>query len=240
MSNLELHPNHHHNPRVNATRSFQSALPWVLLAALAGCASTAPQPETSRPVRVCAADQCSEAGQQYSTSQMLHALNRLFEANDGAGMRFCRADPQTRTCTADDVGYFVLGGIIPGRGSSSSGKVSRVELDAANQSIRYQMTMNLRFLGIPLYCADHDAVLVVKSESDVAMTDSNYFCTWLAVGMMTASFGYVIDTIDFDKGQLSGYWRHGVTGTGNGRGHGYSVITFPHPMPRGENWLAQN
>ena len=229
-------PNH---AVTHAVRSFKSALPLVLLAAgLAGCATTQ-RPHEIKSVQVCAAGECSEAGQRYSATQMLHALDRLFQANDGAGMKFCSSDPTTRVCAGDDVGYFILGGFIPGRGSSSSGKVSQVKLDAENQSIRYVMSMYLRFLGIPLLCADHSAVLAVKSVTDMTITDNTYLCSWMVMGIMTASFSFVIDSVDFDRGRLGGYWKHGMTGTGNGRGQGYALIEFPKSMPRGENWPAR-
>ncbi len=211
---------------------------FLLAVGLTGCATT-PRLNEIKSIQVCAAEECSEAEQRYSTGQLLHALDQLFQANDGTGMKFCNSDPVTRVCAGDDVGYFILGGFIPGRGSSSSGKVSQVKLDAINQSIRYVMAMNLRFLGIPLLCADHNAVLTVNSVHDVAITDNSYLCTWMVMGIMTASFSFAIDSIDFDKGQIGGYWKHGVTGTGNGRGHGYALIVFSKSMPRGENWLAQ-
>lgn len=224
---------------INAVRLSRSALLLALLAAvLAGCATT-PRSQEIKPVQVCAAEECSEAGQRYSANQLLHALDRLFQANDGTGMKFCSSDPVTRICTDNDVGYFILGGFIPGRGSSSSGKVSQVKLDAEHQSIRYVMSMYLRFLGIPLVCADHNAVLAVNSVYDMTITDNSYLCNWMVMGIMTASFSFAIDSVDFDKGRLGGYWKHGVTGTGNGRGQGYALIEFPKSMPREENWLAR-
>jgi len=96
--------------------------------------------------------------------------------------------------------------------------VSQIRFDAASQSIRYVMSMKLWFLGLPLVCADHDAVLVVRSIHDIVMTDNDYFCNWMVVSIMSTSFSFVIDWVDFDKGRLGGYWKHGVTGTGNGRG----------------------
>jgi hypothetical protein len=228
----------HRHAAVSAVRRSVAGLLLIMAAGLAGCA-TNPLLHAAKPVLVCAAEECSEAGQRYSANQLLYALDRLFQANDGAGMKFCNSDPVSRICTDNDVGYFILGGIIPGRGSSSSGKVSQVKLDAENQSIRYVMAMNLWFLGIPLVCADHDAVLAVNSVYDVTITDNSYLCNWMVTGIMTASFSFVIDSIDFDQGRLGGYWKHGVTGTGNGRGQGYALIEFPKSMPRGENWLAQ-
>ncbi len=222
----------------NAARWFKLAVSLVLLAVgISGCATASLQHEI-KSVRVCAAEECSEAGQHYSATQMLYALEQLFQANDGTGMKFCSADPTTYLCTGDDVGYLVWGGFIPGRGYSNSGKVSQIKLDAENQSIQYTMSMKLRFLGIPLQCKDHDAVLAVRSPHDIAMTDSSYLCNFL-LAVMSASFSFVIDSIDFDKGQLGGYWKHGVTGMGYGRGEGYALIEFPKAMPRGENWLAR-
>jgi hypothetical protein len=224
----------------NVAPPFLSSVLLVLLAAgFAGCVSNPPSREL-KSVQVCAAEECVDANKRYTSEQMLYALDRLFQANDAAGMKFCSADPGTFVCKSDDVGYFVLGGfVLPGRGSSSSGKVSQVRIDAANRSIHYVMLMNLRFLGVPLLCASHDAVLVVRSVDDIAITDNPYLCNWMAVGIMTASFSFTIDTVDFDHGRLGGYWKHGVTGTGNGRGQGYALIEFPHSMPRGENWLAR-
>ncbi len=221
-----------------ASLSIRAVSLILLTAGLTGCATTSPLHEI-KTIQVCAAKECSGASQRYSADQLLHALDQLFQANDGAGMKFCSSDPTTRVCTGNDVGYFVLGGILPGRGSSSSGKVRQVRLDAADQLIRYKMSMYLRFLGAPLVCAEHDAVLSVRSVHDIAITDTSYPCNWLVMGIMSASFSFVIDSIDFDKGQLGGYWKHGVTGTGYGRGHGYALIEFPNSMPRGENWLTQ-
>jgi len=211
----------------------------MLAAGLAGCA-TASRAVPMQSVRVCAAGECSEVGQRCSVEQILQALDQLFQANDGAEITLCSSDPETHVCTGDDIGYLVLGGfVIPGRGAAKSGKLSQFELDAETQSIRYVMSLDLRFLGIPLLCSDHNGRLTANSERGIAMTGESYLCNWMAVGIMTASFSFEIDLIDFDKGQLGGYWRHSVTGTGNGRGEGYALIELPKQMPFGVNWLVQ-
>lgn len=230
-------PNSPFAPMRKALRLYLTTLSLAMLVAtLTGCASTSKRHEIES-VRVCAADECSQAEHQYSSRQILYALDQLFQTNDGAGMKFCSADPATHVCTGDDVGYLVWGGIIPARGSSNSGKISQVKLDAENQSIQYTMSMKLRYLGLPLQCMDHNAVLAVSSLHDIAIVDSSYLCNFL-FAVMSASFSFAIDSIDFDKGQLGGYWRHGMTGMGNGRGEGYALIEFPKAMPRGVNWLA--
>ena len=223
---------------VRAPRWCRPVLPLVVLAAVSGGCTTTPQRSEASPVRVCAAGECDD-GKRYAVNQLLHAIGRLFQVNDGADIKFCSADPETRVCTGDDVGYFVLGGLIPGRGASSSGKISHVAIDAENQVIHYVMAMHLSFLGTPLVCADHDAALTARSVSDLTIVDNSYYCNWLGVGNMTASFSVAIDSVDFDQGRIGGYWKHGVTGTGNGRGHGYALILFPESMPRSENWLVR-
>lgn len=227
------------NRNVIAVHRLLDTVAVVALAAgLCGCAGAPPMAAT--PIRICAAQQCTVAGQRYTDDQILYALNRLLQTNDGAGFRFCRSDPATRSCLDRNLGYFVLGGLVlPGRGSSSSGKLREVKLDATTKSIQYVMSMDLSFLGIPLVCAEHGAVLAVRAVDDIVITDNPYLCNWMVVGIMTASFSFVIDSIDLDQGRLGGYWRHAVTGTGMGRGHGYALIEFASPMLPGEDWLTR-
>ncbi len=215
---------------------YIAALAAVVL--FAGCAG-APQLYEVKSVYVCAAEECGQAGQRYSASQMLRALHRLIRANDGQEYRVCASDPKTRNCESEGVGYFVMGGPIPGRGAQASGRMSSPALDAATQSVGYTMNANLTFNGTPLACAEHDARVIVRSADEIAIEDTPYYCNWMAVGNMTTTFSFAVESVDLDRGRLGGYWSHAVAGTGNGRGSGYAVIQFPRMMPRGENWLAE-
>lgn len=205
---------------------------------LAGCAG-APQLYEVKSVYVCAAEECGQAGQRYSSAQMLRALHKLIGANDGQEYKVCASDPKTRNCESEGVGYFVMGGPIPGRGAQNAGKMSSPALDMATQSVGYRMSSSLTFNGIPLACAEHDSKVIVRSADEIAIEDTPYFCNWLAVGNMTTTFSFAVEAVDLDRGRLGGYWAHAVAGTGNGRGSGYAVIQFPKGMPRGENWLAE-
>ena len=203
----------------------------------AGCAG-APQLYEVKTVYVCAAEECGQAGQKYSAGQMLRALQKLFALNDDQEYKVCASDPKTRNCESEGVGYFVMGGPIPGRGGQASGKTTAAKLDAATQTLRFRMSSNLTFNGVPLACAEHDSQITVRSSDEISLEDTPYYCNWMAVGNMTTTFSFAVESVDLDRGRLGGYWAHAVAGTGNGRGSGYAVIQFPRTMPRGENWLA--
>ena len=223
---------------MNIIRPSVCATLLVLAVLLAGCAS-APQLFEVKAVYVCAAEECGQAGQRFSAAQMLQALHRLLRANEGQQYKVCASDAKTRNCDREGVGYFVMGGPIPGRGAQASGKISSPTLDAGTQSVNYRISPDLTFNGIALACVEHDARIIVRSADEIAMEDTPYYCNWMAVGNMTATFSFAVESVDLDRGRLGGYWSHAVAGTGNGRGDGYAIIQFAHAMPRGENWLAQ-
>ena len=204
---------------------------------LAGCAG-APQLYEVKTVYTCAAEECGQAGQKFSAGQMLRALHKLIVAKDGQEYKVCASDPKTRNCESEGVGYFVMGGPIPGRGAQASGRMSGAVLDAATQQVNYRMAANLTFNGTPLACVEHDSKVMVRSADEISIEDAPYFCNWMAVGNMTTTFSFAVESVDLDRGRLGGYWAHAVAGTGNGKGSGYAVIQFPRTMPRGENWLA--
>jgi len=207
------------------------------IAALAGCAG-APQLYEVKSVYVCAAEECAQAGQRYSAAQMLRGLHRLAQANDQQEFKICAADPKVRKCDGGSIGYFVMGGPIPGRGSTDAGTWRNVQLDTATQSIRVNASSRLYFNGLPLACVEHGSQIAVRAADEIAVEDVPYYCNWMAVGNMTASFSFAVESVDFDRGRLGGYWSHAVAGVGAGKGSGYAVIEFPKSMPRGENWLA--
>ena len=213
--------------------------PWLSFVCgfLAGCAG-APQLYEVKSIYVCATEECGQAGQKFSAAQMLRALHKLLAANDGQEYKVCSSDPKTRNCESEGVGYFVMGGPIPGRGGQASGRVSAAVLEAATQTVNYRMSTNLTFNGTPLACVEHDSKLTVRSADEISIEDTPYYCNWMGVGNMTTTFSFAVESVDFDRGRLGGYWAHAVAGTGNGRGSGYAVIQFPRSMPRGENWLA--
>lgn len=203
---------------------------------LAACAGT-PQLAEVKEVYVCAAGECGPASQRYSAGEMLHGLYTLLKQNEGTEYVICSSTPAGRNCDSEGVGYFVMGGPIPGRGSQSRGRYTNVQHDAASRVVTATASNQLLFIGTPLVCADTKHTLTVRSADEIVGADENYYCNWAGVGNMTASFNYVVDYVDLDRGRLGGYWQHGVAGTGVGKGVGYAVLQFPAAMPKGENWL---
>lgn len=212
--------------------------PVVLLLLLGGCAG-APQVHEVKEVYLCAVDQCGPASRGYSSGEVLQGLYRLFKANEGKEFKVCESDIQTRNCASVGLSYFVQGGPIPGVGSQSSGVMTEVKLDPATQAVKSNMASHLRFIGVPLACASHPSTALVRSPDEITITDDPYFCNWMAVGNMTASFSFAVESLDLDKGRLGGYWSHAVAGNAAGKGGGYGVIEFPVKMPSGENWLKK-
>ena len=203
---------------------------------LAACAGT-PQLAEVKEVTVCAAGECGPASQRYTATEMLAGLYQLLKRSEGREFTLCESDPAGRHCASEGVGYFVMGGPIPGRGSQRRGRYAQVQLDAASHAVTATASNQLLFIGTPLACADTRHTLTVRSADEIVGADENYYCNWAGVGNMTASFNYVVDYVDLDKGRLGGYWQHGVAGTGAGKGAGYAIMQFPATMPKGENWL---
>ena len=141
---------------------------------LAGCAG-APQLYEVKTVYTCAAEECGQAGQKFSAGQMLRALHKLIVAKDGQEYKVCASDPKTRNCESEGVGYFVMGGPIPGRGAQASGRMSGAVLDAATQQVNYRMAANLTFNGTPLACVEHDSKVIVRSADEISIEDAPYF-----------------------------------------------------------------
>lgn len=208
----------------------------LLTTLLAACASP-PQLFEVKSVYMCAGEECGLAGQRASTGQMLRGLQRLFEANDGLEYKVCMSDIKTRNCQSEGLGYFVMGGPIPGRGAQTSGTFSKPKVDTTLQELTYVNHANLSFNGIPLVCVSHPGKITVRSSDEITLVDESYYCNWSAVGNMVATFNFVVESIDFDRGRIGGYWAHAVAGTGAGKGQGYGVISLPKGMPRTENWL---
>ena len=210
----------------------------VFLLLLTGCAG-APQVHEVKEVYLCAADECGPAGRRYSGAQVLQALYRLLKANEGKDYTICSSSPETRSCESEGVGYFVMGGPIPGYGHSGPVALHDIKLDSASQSLLSTAKGNIRWLGTPVLCAERKSTLLVRSANEITITDEPHYCTWMALGHMTITFSFAVETIDFDKGRLAGYWSHASAGIGVGKGSGYGVLQFPVSMPAGENWLAK-
>lgn len=208
-----------------------------LLLLLAGCAST-PEVYKVESVYICAAEECDRAAQRYGTDQVLNAVQRLLALNDGQALKFCESDPKSRTCVSDGVCHYVQGGPIPGLGCMKSTSIIAPVLDSEAKRIRFRSNSRGSFIGISASCAEHNTSVSIQSVDEIVWDAEPFYCNWMLVGNSTNTFNFAIDSIDFDRGIVGGYWTHGAGGTGGGIGSGYGVLVLPKGMPRGESWLS--
>jgi hypothetical protein len=212
---------------------------WLLVVAVllfSGCAAL-PQQSNVKEVRVCGAGDCEATGHKYSATQLLTGFQQLLKANEGEKVTICSSDPKTRTCESVGICQFVLGGIIPGNGCSQSMVFSEIAKGKQTDELSLKADMPLTFIWTPVACKDTAATLSVRSPAEISLEFEPRFCAWMVVGTMSATFNFAVDSLDFNRGEIGGYWSHAVSGTGNGRGSGYAILQFPKAMPRGENWL---
>jgi hypothetical protein len=215
---------------------IRTALMIILATLFSGCASP-PKLYKVESVYVCAAEECGLAAQHYGTEQMLVGLQKLLAANDGQEFKACESDPKTRACMSNGFCHFVQGGPLPGLGCMKSATLTASTFDITEKRVRFQSKPNYTFLGAPLTCEIHGAAITVHSIDEIAWEDSSFYCNWMAIGNMVHTFSFAVESVDFDRGIIGGYWTHSTTGTGTGSGSGYAIFVLPKAMPRDENWL---
>ncbi len=216
---------------------------WSLLVAavalfVSGCTAI-PQKNAAKEVHICGAEDCATAVQKYSAGQLLTGFQQLLKANEGEKVTICSSNPKTRACESVGACQFVLGGIIPGNGCSQNMVFSEIATGKQPGQIDLKADMPLTFIWTPVYCETTAATLSVRSPDDIFLEFQPRFCSWMAVGPMTATFNFAVESIDLNRGQIGGYWSHAVKGGGNGRGSGYLILKFPKSMPSGENWFVE-
>lgn len=202
---------------------------------LTGCANTKQQ-NLAKEIYLCSGDKCERSGQQYSSEQLLQGFKDLLQTNVDEKVPMCNADPKTRTCTSTKVCHFVLGGILPGNGCSKNLIFSEINKDEQSAQLNMKTKMPLTFIGTPVQCTTAASTLTVNSTNDISLQLKSHFCSWAVVGAMTVQLDFAVESINLDKGEIGGYWKHTVRGTGNGNGSGYLVLKFPKNIA----WPAAN
>jgi hypothetical protein len=206
----------------------------ILLATLfSGCA-TPPKLYKVESVYVCAAEECGLAAQHYGTEQMLAGLQRLLAANDGQEFKACDSDPKNRACLSESICHYMQSGILPVVTCMRSGTLNAPHLDDNEKHIKFQLQPHRSIDGISVPCDEHGVTVSAHSIDEIAWEDEPFICK----GVAKNSFSFAIDSVDFDRGIVGGYWTHGVVTTGGGLGTGYGIFVFPKAMPRDENWLV--
>lgn len=215
--------------------------PWLLALAsallLAGCAG-APKQYSVKEVYVCAAEDCSVASQKYSAGRLASAIQQLLKLNAGQAAEICDSDPKERNCASVGLCHFVQGGPFPGSGCARSIVFNEALIGEQAGQVAIKADMTRTFLGIQLGCATMTGSISVRSADEISLEVAPHYCNWAGIGNMTATFNVAIESVDFDRGQMGGYWQHAVAGTGVGSGSGYAILRFRKGMPPGADWVG--
>ncbi len=193
-----------------------------------GCVAT-PQQQAVKEVRICA-EHCTVPDPTYSVQQLRDGFQQFLKANAGEKVAICDSNPTTRACDSVGICQFVLGGIIPGNGCAQSITFSEIIADSQAERTRLKADMPLSFIGTPVKCDTTAGTFSIHSVNEISLVLEPRYCNWMVVGNMSATFNFVVESIDLQRGRIGGYWSHAVSGTGNGKGSGYAVLTFPKPI----------
>lgn len=215
--------------------------PWLLASVFAllldGCAG-APKQYSVKEVYVCAAEDCSVASQKYSAGRLASAIQQLLKLNEGQAAEICDSDPKERNCASVGLCHFVQGGPFPGMGCARSIVFNEAAISDQAGQVAIKADMTRTFLGIQLGCATMTGSISVRSADEISLEVAPHYCNWAGIGNMTATFNVAIESVDFDRGQMGGYWQHAVAGTGVGSGSGYAILRFRKGMPPGADWIG--
>lgn len=201
---------------------MKKILALLTIISCVGCANL-PQ-NTNQQLLICDQGQC-HSNSSSDADQLLNKLHKLLESNSGKAT-ICSADAVTHQCQKPRVCYFVLGGILPGNGCAN--QLIFKNIKSSNKQLLMQTHMPLKFIGTPVNCKIADANLTLESRQTLSLKLSPHFCSWMAMGVMTAELNFHIDWVNLDTGELGGKWFHRVKGTGNGKGSGYMILQFSH------------
>jgi len=205
--------------RFLATRSI------ALLAMLTGCVSAPPVDRVQVTV-LCSNRVCTPIDANNAT-RSIQSIKKLIY--DGLSREFtaCEASGPNSPCTSNDLGMFVLGGPIPGRGALKAASFLSVTDGPVANSLNLRIALRETFIGTPLVCSHADGTLTLSGAGKVVLEFAPHYCNWALVGNVFTSFSMVIDRIDLNDRLVTGYYSLATTGTGNGAGSGYAALRIP-------------
>lgn len=197
----------------------------ALLALLAGCVSAPPVDRVQVTV-LCSNRVCTPIDANNAT-RSIQSIKKLIY--DGLSREFsvCDTSGPNSPCTSNDLGMFVLGGPIPGRGALKSASFLSVTDGPVANSLNLRIALRETFIGTPLVCSHADGTLTLSGSGKVVLEFAPHYCNWALVGNVFTSFSMVIDRIDLNDRLVTGYYSLATTGTGNGAGSGYAALRIP-------------
>lgn len=192
---------------------------------LTSCVST-PLVDRIGSTSICENGQCNSV----KASDAPVVLGRMRDfIKDGLTKSFnvCEANPGSTECSGSDVGIFVMGGPIPGRGAMKNFNFLSITEDEAKHALNVSMDTDLTFVGVPLACSSGEGSITVDSRGRLILEVKPHYCNWALVGSVFSSLSFVMDKVDFTSRSVTGYWSTVISGVGNGKGDGYAHFKVP-------------
>ena len=205
--------------------SIPTLIALCMLAGLCGCVAVPPL-EKIQSTQVCENGLCKPLDMAQSAA-VIERLKGLFANGLTQEFKPCEAKPGDFTCVGDDLGLFVMGGPIPGRGALKAMTVLSATAGPKPGTAKLRIAASETFLGTPLICAHADATLSVTGDGKVVLDVEPHYCNWALIGNLFTTLSIAIDHIDFSGRRISGFYSIATTGTGNGSGSGYTAMTLP-------------
>lgn len=206
-------------------RTITRCVMGALFLALVGCVSVAPTDRVSW-TSICEKGGCTQVSVS-DAPVVLAKLKTLFQDGLTKPTKICEASRDSQSCTDTDIGIFVMGGPIPGRGAMKELNFNSVSDSEVDHALVINVDTDLTFLGVPLMCSTGQGTIKVDPQGRIILEVDPHYCNWALVGSVFSTFSLVVDRVDIDKRVVSGYWSTAVAGVGNGKGSGYGMFSVP-------------
>jgi hypothetical protein len=182
-----------------------------------------PVPER-KPAVVCRSAGCTRINDKITKEFLFNSMIRLLWNNEHTKVYMCEADPHSRACLANSIGFGAQIGSTPAVVTIPSYTLEDIKyaknLKSVNMLFNYDMLVN----GIKPNCTSAYNSLDIISSDEVIIKDNTYQCQLTSDVPSEAFATYNIDYIDTDYGILGGYYSIGLSGPSQGGGTGYMLM----------------
>jgi len=219
-----IDPAYQTNAGLNIRNFLLFLIVWV---SCAGCASsTGELLDEVAGVTVCLNGTCGPAAGKYSTDELTGSLFMMLKANENIEGVLCGSKPGSLECDGDAIGWFVQGGLMPGKATMKKPLLLQVGLDKESAQIEFDMDATVRWIGTPVFCTDGHTQFTNVSAEEISFK-SEFGCTWTAFPHVW-DLQYSVNHIDFDQSVLAG--KYAIAGAGAltlGGGKGNFILRLP-------------
>ncbi len=206
-------------------RRLNALARMLVLGLLAGCVSAPPVDKVQTTV-ICSSQGCQPIDAS-NAQRSLQSIKKLIFDGLSRDFVLCESSGPDAACTSNDLGMFVLGGPLPGRGALKSASFLSVTDSAESNSLKLRIELNETFMGTPLVCSHADGTLNIDANGKAVLEFAPHYCNWALIGNVFTSLSMAIDRIDLNSRKITGYYSLATTGTGNGSGSGYAAFRIP-------------